>query len=909
MNTLKPKGKLAFKKTRTIGPLYTGGPVAVTTDGQFIVTCIGEEAVLTDLGRDLEICRFQGDTSSITSLCITPSGRTLCVFTSSMAMLVFAMPLDAPEPLLTSVHPTKTVARAHDAPVHVSKADPTSTYLASGSADGIVKVWDIAHCYPTHVLRGHGGVISALLFSYPHAIGLEERVMRLITASVDTRIRVWNLARGAVMAKKGKTVKPEAVLEGHVSVPRGLDITPDGKWLISGGRDSVVLVWNMEGKAAKGKEKEKETLINLTPILVNTITVLERVEAIGLLAEDERVANTSTKANPLRLFTAGENGVIKIWDAQKSYVLCVMGEEQAAASDDQEEQRQIVDAIYVPSTATVISIHADQNILFYSLADSSLTRQLIGFNDEVIDAAFISSPSETDSHIALAANSSLIRLYSANSLDARLLSGHKDIVLCLATSASGRIFASAGKDRIARIWAPRSGIAGPSDWSCIATCEGHAESIGALTFARRDDGSEELLLKFLFTGSQDRTIKMWDLSSLDSPAVDQQPSRLKSLSTFKAHEKDINALDVSPNDALLASGSQDKTVKVFTITYSRGSKGPRGDLTLLGTCKGHKRGVWSVRFARAERVLATGSGDRTVRIWSLDDFACLRVLEGHANSVLRVDWLGDGNGPYGGRIVSAGADGLVKVWETRSEECLATLDGHEDKVWALAVSKDTRTIVSGAADSVVNIWQDCTEEQEAEQEQERANITLREQDFLNYVALNDYRRAIELALSLAHPGRLFKLFKDVLSASVGAFEATEATGHPAVDSVLRTLHPADLTRLMLYIRDWNTRAATASVAQRVLYALIKLRPTNELMGAFEPASVVLDPVPLPSKPLPEGGMHELVEALIPYTERHLARMERLVQESYVVDYVLGEMDGLAGDEGEGIGLEADFVSV
>jgi len=41
-----------------------------------------------------------------------------------------------------------------------------------------------------------------------------------------------------------------------------------------------------------------------------------------------------------------------------------------------------------------------------------------------------------------------------------------------------------------------------------------------------------------------------------------------------------------------------------------------------------------------------------------------------------------------------------------------------------------------------------------------------------------------------------------------------------------------------------------------------------------------------------GGtpLKELVDALIPYTERHLSRMERLVQESHVVDYILGEMD-------------------
>jgi U3 small nucleolar RNA-associated protein 13 len=45
---------------------------------------------------------------------------------------------------------------------------------------------------------------------------------------------------------------------------------------------------------------------------------------------------------------------------------------------------------------------------------------------------------------------------------------------------------------------------------------------------------------------------------------------------------------------------------------------------------------------------------------------------------------------------------------------VASLDNHEDKIWALAVSEDEKTIVSGAADSVVTFWGDCTEVDEKE---------------------------------------------------------------------------------------------------------------------------------------------------------------------------------------------------
>jgi len=307
-------------------------------------------------------------------------------------------------------------------------------------------------------------------------------------------------------------------------------------------------------------------------------------------------------------------------------------------------------------------------------------RQLIGYNDEVVDATFLSyrktlnSPLQRDSHIALATNSSLIRVYSSQALDSRLLDGHSEIVLALDHSEDGSILVSGSKDKNARIWAPVIAEAETShSWgfACIALCEGHTGSVGAIVMAREGDH-----LKFMFTGSEDRTIKMWDLLGVSSNSSSTTIHRCKTLTTQKAHEKDINSLDISPNDRFLASGSQDRTAKLFEIQYIVGAgRTPRGEFKHIGTFVGHKRGVWTVRFGRAERVLATGSGDKTVKLWSLDDYSCLKTFEGHTNSVLRVDFLNAGM-----QLVSTASDGLVKVWNIREEECITTLDNHEDKV-------------------------------------------------------------------------------------------------------------------------------------------------------------------------------------------------------------------------------------
>ena len=53
----------------------------------------------------------------------------------------------------------------------------------------------------------------------------------------------------------------------------------------------------------------------------------------------------------------------------------------------------------------------------------------------------------------------------------------------------------------------------------------------------------------------------------------------------------------------------------------------------------------------------------------------MQTLEGHTNTILRLDFL-----PNGQQLVSCGSDGLVKVWNLKDEECVATLDNHEEKV-------------------------------------------------------------------------------------------------------------------------------------------------------------------------------------------------------------------------------------
>lgn len=167
--------------------------------------------------------------------------------------------------------------------------------------------------------------------------------------------------------------------------------------------------------------------------------------------------------------------------------------------------------------------------------------------------------------------------------------------------------------------------------------------------------------------------------------------------------------------------------------------------------------------------------------------------------------------------------------------------------------------------------------------------SIREQDFLNYVSLHDYRNAVQLALAMQQPGRLLALFRSVRDGPdiEGPNQSKSFTGSPAVDEVIRTIPADDLVTLIKFVRDWNSNAKTSEIAQDILHAIVKLRSTEDIMDVFKSqAALTREEHPIDVG----GGLKEVVDGLIPYTERHLARMERLIQESYVVDFLLEEMD-------------------
>lgn len=820
---------------------------------------------------------------------MTPSGSHLIICSRSLSMRIYALKRSDDDGSIEATL-TRTV-KAHGTPVVVLAVDRTSTLLATGGTDGSVKVWDIAAGYVTHTFRGSSVLVSALHFfevaarsNEPARKGKKSKRQedsdddeenastanfRLACGNQDGKVRVWDLHKRSCVAN----------LESHVSDVQGLDYSPEQHALVTAGRDKTLTWWD-----AKSWKIRK------------VVPCLELVEAAGFIDDGQLT------------YSAGANGCLRIWDTDTGKELTP---QQAAKS----EEEGIASGIYRPGLPFILLVQVDHTLALYrpptkseasSLSAPEPFRRISGTHDDIIDLGYL-LPDR--SLVALATNSEDIRLVSVSETetqdgesawdsnsspyfgqDVALLKGHDEIVISLDIDWSGHWIATGAKDNTAKLW--RIDHANNS-YTCWATFSGHAESLGAVALpkgvppessAARSDPLNNPP-PFLITGSQDQTVKKWEIPRTAQQKGHKTGSR--AVFTRKAHDKDINAINVHHSSQLFASASQDKTVKIWSVEEGE----------VQGILRGHKRGVWSVQFSPAQMpaiqgedgpvtgkgVVLTGSGDKTIKLWNLASYTCVRTFEGHSNSVLKVAWLNmpstQDQSKRRVQFTSAGGDGLVKVWDANSGEAECTLDNHEDRVWAVAVHPENNTIISGSGDSTVTFWKDTSSETQAAASQAALKMIEQEQELENHIHAGSFREAITLALQLNHPGRLLSLFTSVMTTNNP--DKGSLSGLKAVDEVLGSLSDEQIFLLLLRLRDWNTNARTAPVAQRILLTLIRSYPASK----FSTLSV--------KGAQGQKSLKDVLHAIRVYTERHYKRTEELVDESYLVEYTLQEMDDLA----------------
>lgn len=264
-------------------------------------------------------------------------------------------------------------------------------------------------------------------------------------------------------------------------------------------------------------------------------------------------------------------------------------------------------------------------------------------------------------------------------------------------------------------------------WKCVHTLSKHSWEVR--TVAISPDG------KILASGATDHQIMIWDLQTgnrlnpsesllgdVDSIAFSPDGETFVSagwaskskrnkeiflwdLRTMKklrhfcgncGHFGSVSSVAISPDGKILATGGGDKTIKLWNLQTGE----------ILNTLPGHTSFVDSVAISPNGRILATSSRDRTIKLWNLPTGEFIKEFSDDKNSTNWGFYIAIS--PDGQTLATHNKDSSIKLWDLQTGEPLnrTFLPSHSQS--SIAFSADSQNLATGGEDNTVKIWEVST---------------------------------------------------------------------------------------------------------------------------------------------------------------------------------------------------------